>query len=1051
MSIASVTDLIDALHDARLLEPAQLGDLPDLQQRFGDAGTLARELVRRGWLTAYQAHAVFQGYGPHLLLGSYVLLDHLGEGGMGAVFKARNWKLGRTVALKVIRRELLTNAEAVRRFRREMQAVAQLDHPNVVHAYDAEEVGGTFLLVMEYVEGSDLKAVVRRHGPLPARDACGYARQAALGLQHAFERGLVHRDIKPSNLVLAQRPGGPVVKILDFGLARLQEGVEGTDSRTGLTGSRLALGTADYMAPEQAEDAHRADTRSDLYSLGCTLYHLLAGRPPFPGGTFVQKLRRHEREEPEPIERLRPDLPPGLAVVLRELMAKRPEDRYQTPVEAADALARVVFPDVAPPPAPERRGESEFADLGTDTAAGGSTRGPRSAGGLLRSLLLAAAGALVFLGLTGGLLALLWWRRAEPPTTPRAEGTSSPPESLDPTEIPPAERFDWQPKGLVAVLGQHRLRHWGRITAVAFQPGGRLVAAGDMNYHVRLWDTATGREVGLLQPHNYAVSTVAFTPDGATLASADSNAGVVRFWDVAGKTLRAEPLATPGGAVHALGWSPGGRLLAVTRADKGVRVWDRVAGKEVADFRDAPAAVRAVAFGPDGKTLAGFSPTVPIATARLLVWDVEGHRLEKTVPLLPPADRAAFSPDGRTLALVGRDNAVRLWDVADGKEGHVLKGHKGTVWAAAFSPDGKTLATGGEDRTARLWDVATGQARGEPLHAPDAVQAVAVSPDGTTVAGGAGVSLCLWDAATAQEIFPTTGHRGELSAVAVAPDGRTLASGSLDRTVRLWDLGTGRERPVLPGHGAWVSSVAFGPDGRRLASGDGAGVARVWDVATGKEQTSVSLRAARPAEVGFVGEGGTTLAVAGGCVPAASPAPSELLLWDLALGPEQAPRRPMARAVRCVAFAPDRRRLAWGLDPPGVQVWDLTAPAESPPQDVDSVPWCLAFTTDGRRLAVGGTGKVFLRDPVAAGDEVLDGGSPDGVRTVAFSPDGKLLASQRAAMVELWEVSSGRKLHAWPLPAPARRLAFADGRHLVTANANGTLYVLRLDPAVTRP
>ena len=179
---------------------------------------LAGELIRRGWLTPYQVNQLLQGRGRDLLLGSYVLLERLGEGGMGQVFKARNWKLGRVVALKLIRKERLDNPDAVRRFQREIRAAAQLDHPNIVRAFDADEVDGTHLLVMEYVEGTDLAKLVKKDGPLPVDKACDYCRQAALGLQHAYERGLVHRDIKPHNLLLT--PGG-VVKILDMGLARL--------------------------------------------------------------------------------------------------------------------------------------------------------------------------------------------------------------------------------------------------------------------------------------------------------------------------------------------------------------------------------------------------------------------------------------------------------------------------------------------------------------------------------------------------------------------------------------------------------------------------------------------------------------------------------------------------------------------------------------------------------------------------------------------------------------------------------------------------------------
>jgi hypothetical protein len=278
----------------------------------------------------------------------------VGRGGMGTVYRAEHTLMGRPVALKVIDPHLLEHPGAVARFRQEVMAAARLSHPNIVIAYDAEQAGSHHFLVMEFVEGTNLADYLRTRGRLEPGEACAYVRQTALGLQHAFERGMVHRDIKPHNLMLT--PSGEI-KVLDFGLARFlfeqfpaedpgnapdtwaEHVVGAPEAASGLTPAGSLMGTLDYMAPEQARDARRADIRADIYSLGCTLYQLLTGQVPFPGGDARSKAARLAGEAPVPLGQLRPDLPNGLAALVARMMARRPEDRYQTPAAAAAALA----------------------------------------------------------------------------------------------------------------------------------------------------------------------------------------------------------------------------------------------------------------------------------------------------------------------------------------------------------------------------------------------------------------------------------------------------------------------------------------------------------------------------------------------------------------------------------------------------------------------------------------------------------------------------------------------------------------------------------------
>jgi len=267
----------------------------------------------------------------------YRIVRELGRGGMGTVYEAVQILMDRPVAIKVLNPSVLAHPDALPRFQAEVKAAAKLDHPNIVRAHDADQVGPLHLLVMEFVEGMNLADLVEQKGPLPVAHACHYIRQAALGLQHAFEQGMTHRDIKPHNLMLTPRG---VVKILDFGLARLRDG---GPKPGGLTAIGSFMGTPDYVAPEQATDARAADIRSDLYGLGCTLYQLLAGRPPFEEDTAVKLVLAHIEKEPTPLQRIRPDVPTALVAVVDKLLAKSPDRRYQTPAELAQALVPFIM------------------------------------------------------------------------------------------------------------------------------------------------------------------------------------------------------------------------------------------------------------------------------------------------------------------------------------------------------------------------------------------------------------------------------------------------------------------------------------------------------------------------------------------------------------------------------------------------------------------------------------------------------------------------------------------------------------------------------------
>jgi serine/threonine-protein kinase len=330
-SFTTADPLLDRVRRSGLVLPAELDAFLATRPAGGD---LLAGLVAERHLTPFQAEQLAAGKYKGFRLGQYVILAPLGAGGMGQVFLAEHAAMRRLVALKVLLVPRAADPINLERFLREARAAATLNHPNIVRVFDLNRDGRANYLVMEYVEGVNLEELVRAAGPVSPAAAADYARQVAAGLQHAHERTLVHRDVKPAN-VLVDRAGG--VQLLDLGLVRYDS--EHDSQLTFRSGDKSILGTADFLAPEQAVDSSAVDTRADVYGLGATLYYMLAGRTLFPDGRTSQKLMWQQWRTPDPIQLVRPEVPEGLAAVLTKALAKRPDDRFQTPGEFEAALA----------------------------------------------------------------------------------------------------------------------------------------------------------------------------------------------------------------------------------------------------------------------------------------------------------------------------------------------------------------------------------------------------------------------------------------------------------------------------------------------------------------------------------------------------------------------------------------------------------------------------------------------------------------------------------------------------------------------------------------
>jgi WD40 repeat protein len=1050
---------------------------------------------------------------PGRTVGDYEILGEIGRGGMGVVYKARDRKLGRLVAVKMLRSAGTASPAELARFLAEARAKARLDHPHVVPVHEVGESDGVPYLVMALVEGGSLQARLAG-GPLPAGEAARLARQVADAIQHAHGRGVLHRDLKPQNILLhygeetspdrAVR-GAALAKVSDFGIARL----EGQD---GLTATGEVLGTPGYMAPEQASGRPGdVGTHSDVYGLGALLYCLLTGRPPFRGATQLETLRLARDRDPVPPRQLNPQVPRDLEAVCLKCLEKKPARRYARAADVAADLQRFLDgkPTRARPlgPAgrawrrarrqPARAAAAAGAAAGVLALAGGAVAYALQARAHRAELAVARgkeqrqaekAEARGYLLRRKAYADGIWraaaaWENLQRQMEDQVSGRPVP-DVL--AELPRAEDcvlasggveedlrgFEWY---YLRRLGSG-LRTWrghqGDVAEVAFSRDGRLaLTAGGSDGTARLWDPETGKEVARFRGRG-AVDVAALAPDGRFVALAggtgpgEGSGGNVQVQDresgarvadlvLGARSINAVACAPDGSALAAIGTMPDG--------SGALAVWEVGTWRQRFRWR-AAAAAPALCFSGDGRSLAEAMPDGSAPPA-VRIHDLQTGK-QKAIPVGPFADtimRLAFAPDGRTLASGGLNGRVVLWDVASGTPRRDWDIPQRGISGLSFSPDGKTLAVAAKTpagvkpgrSAARLWDAGTGQPRSGAWGPGSLIHHLAYAPDGRSVALACGdATVRLWDPDRLEESHVLPGHHNETWSVAFSPDGQTLASCGDNRKVYLWDVGRGRLRAKLIGHlSSLVSGVAFHPGGKILASVDYDGRIRLWDVASGTSLGPPVKGHAVAARCLAFAPDGRTLATGG--------RDRSIRVWDVGTN---ADGRPEIRAraeltghdkdVLALAFSPDGRLLASTSDDRTLRLWDARDGRPVRTIEEPGSVRCVTFAPDGR--LAWGTDAGEVKVGAAEGDAPATAlaGHAGRVRAVAFSADGRTLTSAGDdRVVHLWQAATGQPLLTLHGHTDAvYAVSFApDGRSLATACHDGTVRLWPTAPDAPQP
>lgn len=957
----------------------------------------------------------------------YEVVGELGRGGMGVVYKARQTQLGRTVALKMILSGSMAGVVELARFRTEAEAIARLQHANIVQIHEVEEHDGRPFFSLEFCSGGSLEQKLNGT-PLPAREAARLVQSLAQAMEAAHQAHVIHRDLKPANVLLTA-DGTP--KITDFGLAKKLD-VEG-QTHTG-----AVMGTPSYMAPEQADGHKDIGPAADVYALGAILYELLTGRPPFKAATMLDTIMQVKNDEPVPPRRLQSKVPRDLETICLKCLQKQPSRRYASAAALADDLRRFRAgePISAHPVGRWQRGWKW------------AKRRPAVAGLLAAVVVLVAVSVALVFGLWLGAEARFQTESKAKDEEARgrqenlrllanvtldhglnlcARGETNHGLLVLAHALELAERAGALDVARVArvnlavwrrrlVTPRASFPHHSWVWAVAFSPDGKTALTGGKDGIVGRWDTRTGKASGDPLHHPYPVWAASFSPDGKTILTGSGiedvgkREGEVRLWDARSGKLLDSALPHPN-EVHAATFSPNGRRI-LTVCDEEVRIYET-------------------------DTLAG-------AAGRPKYLRLPHSQPAKRIDRLQPRMWAIFSPDSESVLTGGEDGTARLWDAATGAaKGEPLR-HDGPVLSLAFSPQGELIVTGSYDGTARIWDAATCRQLGRSLLHLGRVHAVAVRFDKQFVATASSVEVHdpntgerkfvggevrLWRPETGELIGEPLHYSKPVWSVAFSPGGGKLLVGVTDRAARFYSVvdGTLLGKPLE--HESNVANVVFSPNGRLAltasAGGDNYANARLWELAPGDQATWSAISVPHePQLVGvncFAPDGKAILGLGG----------HKVREFDGVTGQPVGPVLEHPLDVRGAAFSPNGRTIVTWADPnDDVRFWDRSSGKQigkvlSGPKiarfDFDAKGDRFALLRNDYKLAVHRVPTGELEGPLIPIPQPFTG--------MVLRSDGKTVFTHGPSNeAREWDVGAGKLLRVHKVPGTIRRLCFAANK-----------------------